>query len=206
MKDLLPPHSSRAPRKSQIRQLPKLKETIHRSRENILEYSHPATSPPANLPSSLACESTIRSLDRGSTPPARTEKEDTSAHRAEYNGTMSTPLLPPPALTAWSRTATSASVPIRHIAATSPPTQKCNTQGGSGAKAVVHETQARQAPSRRQEVPAETAGTGALPRRDGLSWPNGVWDVMEMANQRERAHCPRGTASRDQMDHGMSRR
>ena len=58
------------------------------------------------------------------TPPARTEKGDTSAHRAEYNGTMSSPLLPPPALTAWSRTATSASVPNRHIAATSPPNGK----------------------------------------------------------------------------------
>ena len=110
------------------------------------------------------------------TPPARTEKEDTSAHRAEYNGTMSTPLLPPPALTAWSRTATSASVPNRHIAATSPPTQKCNTQGGSGAKAVVHETQARQAPS---------------------------GDRRYRRKQRERARCPGGTASRGQMEYGM---
>jgi hypothetical protein len=81
----------------------------------------------------------VRFPDRGShPPPARAEKQDTNAHRAEYNGTKSTPLLPPPALTAWSRTATSASVPNRHIAATSPPNRKGGWDlEGSSASTLV---------------------------------------------------------------------
>ena len=169
--------------------MPNLKETTNRSREKILEYSHPATSPPANLPSSLACVRTIRFPARGSHPPGSYREGSTSAHRAEYNGSMSTPLLPPPALIAWSRTATSQSIPVRHIAATSPPTPKRNTQ--VGAERTPESRDAVEA--RAWQTRNSTGAHGTLPRRHEVS-----------ANS-EMGALPMGDGLRGQTVHGKHR-
>ncbi len=122
------------------------------------------------------------------TPPAR-PVSDTSAHRAAYNGVNRTPLHPPPAHPARSRTATSlASVPDCHVPidpgpphrrylAANPKTQHA---GGSGAYAGVprdavearawetrNSTGASGTLPRRHEESANSE-TGALPRSDGL--------------------------------------